>query len=176
MWHDNDTIMEIYNAANCGKITFPSTCPVCNNRAAHLYIHKHNNEHSGIWTWCSKCGASSHMSAKTPKWWKNPNFIESDKLCSNPDYLNSLSDKIDEWVTKHIPADSTQTNKPFVMENKFNVCFKDNYSTITAGTIGTLIIKDDFNSMSIFFIDSDNKKIKVDLSPEKLMEIVDVVK
>ena len=80
MWNDNDKIMGIFDKANEGGMQFPCQCPVCQKQSAHVYIHRHNDKHSGIWTWCNECGASVHLSGQTPSWWVNPDFVDADQL------------------------------------------------------------------------------------------------
>ena len=46
MWNDsNDTIMEIYDEACEGRTIFPSNCPICQDKQAHLYMHRHDSRH-----------------------------------------------------------------------------------------------------------------------------------
>lgn len=175
MWNDNSRIMRIFNKANEGGIQFPCKCPVCQNHSAHLYIHRHNDKHCGIWTWCNKCCSSSHMSGETPTWWVNPDFVDATQLCSDPSYLNEMADQIDEWVNSLAPAEDTKATTPFVMENRFRVVFKKNLHEIPAGTTGTIVIRDDFRTVRIDFIGTDGKIIHIDEMPEKLTQIVEVI-
>ena len=175
MWSDNDKITRVFDKAIAGGTQFPSQCPVCQNHSAHVYIHRHNDKHCGIWIWCNKCGASSHMSGETPAWWANPDFVDAAKLCSDPSYLNEMADEIDEWVNSLIPLETTETVSPFVMENRFHVVFKEDVQGIPSGTTGVIIIRDDFRTVKIDFIGTDGKTVCINETPEKLTQIVEVV-
>ena len=52
------------------------------------------------------------MSGETPKWWKNPNFVDANQLYSEPDYLNTISDKIDCSVNEIAPVKNMPPEKP----------------------------------------------------------------
>ncbi len=175
MWNDNDIIPNIFLTIEDGKTEYPCDCPVCNNRDAHIYIHKHNERHCGIWTWCSSCGAFSHMSGNAPKWWKNPDFVDSKQLCGDPEYLDQMKERIDDWInsilTKRVPKNS----KPFVIENRFDVILKESLQGIPAGTTGTIVIKDDFKTMTIDFIGTDGKTVSIHELPERILQMVEVV-
>ena len=176
MWNDNDRIMEIFNKANEGGSQLPCECPVCHNRSAHIYIHRHNDQHCGIWTWCNECGASSHMSGETPAWWVNPDFVDESQLCSDPSYLDGLADTIDKWVNSLMPTENANAISPFVMEDKFEVVLRDNLQGLPAGATGTMVIRNDFKTMTIDFIGADRKKVRIHETPERLLQIVEVVK
>lgn len=175
MWNDNDKIMGIFNKANGGGTQFPCQCPVCGNCSAHVYIHRHNDARCGIWTWCKECGASSHMSGITPSWWVNPDFVDADQLCSDPAYLDEMSDRIDKWVNSLVPSKSTETSSPFVMKNRFDVVLKEELKGIPAGTTGTITIRDDFKTIKIDFIGTDGKTVRIHESPERILQVVEVV-
>lgn len=175
MWNDNDKIMGIFDKANEGGMQFPCQCPVCQKQSAHVYIHRHNDKHSGIWTWCNECGASAHLSGQTPSWWVNPDFVDANKLCSDPSYLDEISDQIDKWVNSLVPAKSTEATSPFVMKNRFDVILKEDLQGLPAGTTGTIVVKDDFRTMTIDFIGTDGKAIRIHETPERLLQVVEVV-
>lgn len=175
MWNNNDKIMELFYQLNDEKNKFPCVCPICNNQAAHIYIHSHNEKHAGVWMWCSHCESSSHMSINTPNWWENPDFVDEEQLSCEPDYLESLAGKIDEWIN-NIPAKGNiDSNLAIVMENKFKVKFKKTCREIPAGTVGTIVVRDDFKSVKIEFIGSKGEVINIPNSYEDLTEIVDVI-
>lgn len=176
MWIDDDRIMTIFNTADNGKIYFPCACPICDKNTAHIYIHRHDDRHCGIWTWCSSCGSYSHMSGESPKWWKNPDFVDADRLCSEPDYLETISDKIDAWVNSIIPEEKMLSEKPAIMEDKFKVRLLADYQDISAGTVGTLVIKDDFRKLTIDFINAEGKKINLKIQPDKVTSVFEVIK
>ena len=175
MWNDNDKIMEIYDKTNNGETHFPCQCPVCKKQSAHIYIHRHDDNHCGVWTWCNECCASAHMSGETPTWWANPGFVDATKLCSDPSYLNEMAEKIDNWTNSLIPEEVPKTKLPFVMENRFDVVFKEAIQGIPAGATGTIVIQDDFRTVKINFIDANGKTICINETPEKLIQIVKVV-
>ena len=175
MWNDNDQIIGILDKANKGETQFPCQCPVCRNRSAHIYIHRHNDRHCGIWTWCSECGASSHLSGKAPTWWVNPDFVDADRLCSDPSYLNEISDRIDTWVNSLLPTENTDVTTQFVMEDKFKVVLKEEFQGLPAGTTGTIVIRDDFRTVKIDFIGSDGKTVGIHETPERILQVVEVV-
>ena len=99
MWNDSDDkIMQIYDTACERSSLFPVKCPVCGTETAHIYIHRHDENHGGIWLWCSHCHAYTHMSGIIPDWWSNPVFIDGNELESDPILLDKVASKIDEWV------------------------------------------------------------------------------
>ena len=175
MWNDNDIIMGIFDKANEGGMQFPCQCPVCQRHSAHVYIHRHNDKHCGIWTWCNECGASAHLSGQTPSWWVNPDFVDADQLCSDPSYLDEMADKIDKWVNSLVPTKSTVSAVPFVMENRFDVVIKEELQGIPVGTAGTIVIQDSFKTMKIDFIGTDGKTVSIHESPERILQVVEVV-
>lgn len=112
MWNDsNDTIMNIFDAANEGKATFPACCPICQQKAAHIYMHRHDTMHGGVWLWCSSCHSYAHMSGIIPDWWKNPTYTDENMLDSEPEYLDNIAALIDPWVNSILPASDTKDSK-----------------------------------------------------------------
>lgn len=176
MWFDNEKIMKIFDMVNDVKTYFPCACPICDKKSAHIYIHCHDDRHCGIWTWCSSCGSYAHMSGESPKWWKNPDFVDENQLYSEPEYLETISDKIDSWVNSIIPAEKVCFEKPLILENKFKVKALVNYQDIPAGAMGTLVIKDDFRKITIGFIDDKGKKINLQIQPDDVAGIFEVIK
>ena len=116
------------------------------------------------------------MSDESPKWWKNPDFIDINQLCSEPEYLDTISDKIDAWVNDIMPNEKTVSEKPLIMENKFKVKLLADYQNIPAGTCGTLVIKDDFKKITIDFVNAEGKKTNLKIQPEKVTSIFEVIK
>lgn len=111
MWRDSDyKIDRIAGICSKNEIEekqhFPVICPICGKKEGHLYAHRHKlgEDAGGRWTWCSACHNYSHVLAKLPKWWKNPDFIEFGKLQHSPDYLEENKDYIDEWINSLILA------------------------------------------------------------------------
>ena len=175
MWNDNDKIIGIFDKANEGGVQFPCQCPICQKLSAHVYIHRHDDKHCGIWTWCNECCSSAHMSGTTPSWWVNPDFVDTNQLCSDPSYLDEISDRIDKWVNSLMPAKSAETSSQFVMKNRFGVVLKEELQGIPAGTAGTIVIRDSFKTMKIDFIGTDGKTIGINETPERILQAVEVV-
>ena len=99
MWNDsNDRIMEIYDCIEDPKNKFPTTCPVCGKKAGHIYMHRHDAHHGGIWLWCSECQFFAHMSGIIPEWWQNLSSLDEVYLEAEPSYLDNRAKEIDEWV------------------------------------------------------------------------------
>lgn len=174
MWHDNDGIVQIYNSFIKSKRTFPCECPECKSRSVHLYIHDHGDNHCGIWTWCSNCGAFSHMSAQTPRWWKNPVFIDENKLCSEPDYLDTKSFEIDEWVNRFYTCKRSKP-QPNVIEDRFNVKLTADIQGIPSGTEGVIVVKNDFTTITVQFIGKDGAITNILLDHAELMKAVEIL-
>ena len=95
---DNNRLQAFLNVEN--DPMFPKKCPICGHQSGHLYYHLHSETHAGIWAWCSSCKSFSHYSGYAPIWWKNPSFIEVEKLCAVPDYLDDKSNVIDQWLNE----------------------------------------------------------------------------
>ena len=115
------------------------------------------------------------MSGKTPKWWNNPDFIDSEQLCGDPEYLDQMKERIDEWINSIIPKELTTSSKPIIIENRFDVILKEELQGIPAETTGTIVIKDDFKAMTIDFIGIDGKTVRIHETPERILRIVKVV-
>ena len=116
------------------------------------------------------------MSGPAPKWWKNPDFIDPAQLCAlpdYPDYLEQMKDRIDKWVNSISPKENTRTEKSFVIESKFEGKLKATIQGIPADTEGVVVIKDDFKTIKIEFIDNTGKKTQLNISPEELPNFVD---
>ena len=106
MWHDdNDDIMKLYdNIENHeNDSAFPATCPICGNKTGHIYMHRYDEEnHGGLWIWCSSCHSYSHGSGKVPDWWKNLSLFTIPDLKSVPDNIDKQAVYIDDFVNKLI--------------------------------------------------------------------------
>ena len=174
MWHNNDGLIQTYNRFIENKEVFPCECPECKNQSVHIYVHSHENNHCGVWVWCSKCCAFSHMSAQTPSWWKNPVFIDENELCSEPDYLEENSDEIDEWVNsfKSCKRSKMQQN---VIEDCFNVRLKTDIQGIPSGAEGTIVIKNDFKTVTVQFISKDGEITEILLNHVELIKSVEIL-
>ena len=99
MWNDgNDRIMEIMNRLDDSESVFPVQCPVCGEKAGHIFMHRYNERRGGIWIWCSACRSFSHMSGILPDWWENMHGIEKSRLEAVPRYPDERNNDIDEWV------------------------------------------------------------------------------
>ena len=175
MWKDNDKIVQVLNGLSDENTPFPRKCPECRGNSAHIYIHDHGNDHCGMWVWCSECGAFAHMSAQTPKWWKNPAFIDGEMLCSEPDYLEAKADDIDKWGSALLQSKETSSARPFSIEDRFNVKVKKDIQGIPTGTQGVLVIKNDLCVARIRFIYEDGNSVELFLSQEELLEAIEVL-
>lgn len=103
MWNDNEKkILEIEDNIYLDKKNYPVKCPVCGKNDGHLFYYEHTFSacKGGKWIWCSSCCKCSHSYASIPEWWKNPEFIDSEKLSATPDYLESNKEQIDSWINK----------------------------------------------------------------------------
>ena len=113
MWNDNkDEILEIIDNVDSSNAVFPTTCPVCNKKDGHVYYHKHDELHSGVWVWCGSCQTFSHMSGIAPDWWKNPDFINDGQLTEIPDKLDENKEKLDRWINLLIQDNEKAKNLP----------------------------------------------------------------
>ncbi len=99
MWIDNDDrIMNIFEIANNQSEAFPVKCPICEKKGGHIYIHRHDAKHGGIWMWCDRCHSYAHVSGIIPDWCENPPFIDETQLTARPSYLNTLATELDSWT------------------------------------------------------------------------------
>ncbi len=100
MWNENDQMMKLVERIGQGNVTSPTKCPECGKTQAHYFFHV-ANEASGkgtAWIWCDECKSYSHFSYFIPKWWKNPEFIDSEELDSSVTCPHSFEKEIDDWV------------------------------------------------------------------------------
>lgn len=98
MWKDsNDKIDELFLKLQELK-EFPTICPICNKKGAHIYMHVYNNKtrRGGSWSWCSECHSFSHSTIYVPEYWRNCSEIELEKLSAVPIYLEEIKDKLDK--------------------------------------------------------------------------------
>ena len=174
MWIDNEKIIEIYNKLNDKNIKFPCECPNCKRNTSHLYIHKHNERHCGIWLWCSECGAFAHLSGTTPNWWKTPEFIDKNELCSDPSYLERKVVEIDEWVNSIVSSKTSDTQTTFI-EDRFNVKFKIDIYGIQMGTEGVLVVKNDLETTKVEFVYKSGEIVDILLSYEELLNAIEIL-
>jgi len=99
MWKDdNDNIEKLWNIFLARADEFPSVCPICQGKSAHIYLHRYRESKGIVWMWCSKCRNSSHGTISIPEWWVDDTFVELNKTTSHPDYLETMKDKIDSYV------------------------------------------------------------------------------
>lgn len=117
MWKDdNDKIMDILDDIELQKIKkFPTICPICREKQAHLYFHRYdeNTNKGGIWIWCSNCRHSVHALFQVPEYWKNFDEIKLKELTNYPDYLEKKKSDIDSWNNKLLSfwVDNKHVNK-----------------------------------------------------------------
>lgn len=103
MWHDdNDDIMKLYDLLKeHGSDPLPAKCPVCGENGGHIYMHRYDEEnHGGMWVWCSSCHNYSHSSCKVPEWWRNKSDISIVNLQASPQYLNTKAESVDSFVNR----------------------------------------------------------------------------
>ena len=62
------------------------------------------------------------------------------------------------------------------MENRFNVILEEDLQGIPAGTSGSIVVKDDFKTMTIDFIAVGGKRIRIHEEPDSLLKKVKVIK
>lgn len=100
IWDDSsDKIFDIMDMVEDDKSTqTPIKCPICERNAAHLYMHRWENDKGTIWVWCSKCKACAHGSFMLPKWWENAEFIAESELTSHPVFLNDKAELLDDHL------------------------------------------------------------------------------
>ena len=92
--------MNIFDTAEKPNSVFPAECPVCKEQCAHICMHRYDDKHGGVWLWCSNCKSFMHMSGIIPDWWKNCEAVDRGQLEASPEYLDSMVDIIDPWVTQ----------------------------------------------------------------------------
>ena len=176
MWNDNnDVIMEIYDSVINEKNVLPCECPICHKKSVHVYMHRHDERHGSIWVWCEECKSYVHMSSIIPNWWENPDFIDEEQLCSEPEYLNSKAKEIDRWINKLIATSENDANVPQMTEERFSVKLKSGYQDIPAGAKGTLIIQNGVKSPNIIFIDNKGTSYEIQSTPTELLELFEEV-
>lgn len=138
MWHDeNDDIMKLYSIISEGHYDnpLPAICPICGERSGHIYMHRHDEDnHGGLWLWCSSCHNYSHSSCKVPEWWRNLSSISPMKLHHSPDYLDSQVDKIDHLANVLI---SIHIDKS--LRENHNPVYCDKCGSVMEGTPGSMI-------------------------------------
>lgn len=61
------------------------------------------------------------------------------------------------------------------MENRFNVILEEDLQGIPAGTSGSIVVKDDFKTMTIDFIAIGGKRIRIHEEPDSLLKKVKVI-
>ena len=110
MWQYDNRMMDILDKDEIEtRECFPTVCPVCGKKEAHIYAHrfKEGEDRGGEWAWCSACRNCVHVSVRLPKWWKNSDLIDFNKLSSIPDYLEDNKICIDAWINNLLFAEFT---------------------------------------------------------------------
>ena len=115
------------------------------------------------------------MSGQVPKWWKNPIFIDGHELCAEPDYLEAHAVDIDEWVNSLIPTKKTKSYQPYVIEDRFNVKLTTYIQGISSGTEGVIVVKNDFNTITVQFIGKDGAITDILLDHAELMKAIEIL-
>ena len=99
MWEDSRKMLKSFDT-NMLNRTYPDICPECGSSEKHVFFYRFDEDDSdgGVWMWCSKCHSYTHAHSVVPKIWKNPVFIDEEKLDDTIDYLEANKDKIDKWI------------------------------------------------------------------------------
>lgn len=104
MWNDeNDNIMKLYGILEEHDFysPLPAICPICGTKSGHIYMHRYDEEnHGGLWLWCSSCHCFAHLSCMVPDWWKNLSLFTILDLEAVPENLDKQSVYIDSFVNK----------------------------------------------------------------------------
>ena len=100
MWVERDKMFALLDSAKTGSELFPAPCPICGAQQGHILIDRDraDADRGTVWLWCPSCQSYVHASIGVPAWWKNPDFVDKEKLDSFPVYPDSLRDEIDRWV------------------------------------------------------------------------------
>lgn len=100
MWTEIDNMMQLLDTIHNGNVSAPLLCPECKSANVHFLMHRHEtvSKRGTAWIWCADCKNYAHFAYAIPEWWKNPDFIDEEKLDALPDYPNSLCVEIDTWV------------------------------------------------------------------------------
>ena len=133
MWHDdNDNIMKLYGILDNHEADnpFPAVCPDCGKKTGHVYMHRYDEDnHGGLWIWCSSCHSYSHSSCKVPDWWRNLSLFSITDLHAEPDDLDLQTQYIDDFVNKLIAI-------------KDDKDFRESKSTAICEKCGTVMVRD----------------------------------
>ena len=101
MWKDdNDSIEKLWYQFIAKSSRYPSVCPICGKKSAHIYLHRFKDNKGSVWIWCSECKNCSHGTMVIPKWWCDDDFIDLTKTASHPDYLENEKKWIDNYVNE----------------------------------------------------------------------------
>ena len=120
MWNDkNDAILDLINLLEVPGVVFPAACPVCGKPSGHVYLHRLDNSHGGLWAWCSACESYAHMSGPIPKGWKNAPCVNGILLGARPDALDKIAPSIDHWVNQYIPINLPDNSDPLLRIKPF---------------------------------------------------------
>jgi transcription elongation factor Elf1 len=102
MWKDSDDLLIYADENNLFSSMYPKTCPVCNHKSVHLYLHRfeENDSIGAIWLWCSNCMSYTHAQFRIPNSWNNLATIDENALESDPEYLEGIFMDIDDHTNK----------------------------------------------------------------------------
>lgn len=102
MWSERDEMMSLVPKPDEKPGDFPKVCPCCGKKSAHILMHRAEpgSPRGTLWIWCDSCFSYSHMGFFVPNWWKNPDFIDEDKLDSFVDYPHEHEAEIDAWINE----------------------------------------------------------------------------
>ena len=144
MWHDDkDDIMKLFDIVenHDPDSSLPATCPVCGSKSGHIYLHRYDEEnHGGLWVWCSSCHSFSHSSCKVPDWWRNLSLFTIFDLHSAPDNLDEQAVYIDDFVNKLLAIKEDKEFKESTKPMHGEICGINMIRELPEGYFGGLSI------------------------------------
>ena len=106
MWEESRNMLHSFDLNMLDRV-YPDNCPDCGAQDKHVFFYKFDeaDKDGGVWMWCSKCHSYTHARAVIPPMWRNPDFIDEDKLDSSMDYLEANKARIDSWISDFKKSD-----------------------------------------------------------------------
>ena len=101
-------------------------------------------------------------------------FIDENELCSEPDYLDIKSLEIDEWVNDFNSCKRSK-HQLDVIEDRFNVKLTTDIQGIPSGTEGIIVVKNDFNTITVQFVGKDGAITDILLDHAELMKAIEIL-
>lgn len=98
MWNDSMKMLKSF-VPDMLENKYPDQCPECGSLDRHVFIYRFDeDDDGGLWMWCSKCHNYTHAHIVVPVGWRNPDFIDEDRLEDSVEYLEERKHEIDKWV------------------------------------------------------------------------------